>query len=148
MDEIKQGLRAKEKEADIMAKIGLTPPSMAGVGAVGPQTPPGPKGPVGPQRPAVLPTEPVKADVAEDGSRLAQLDPRMVLQVELLATKKKLAEADERMGLWTVQDARRRKQELDREESSLMLEVSRQLDAPAGSSIRLIDKERGLCKVG
>lgn len=81
------------------------------------------------------------------GSRVAQLDPRMVLQVELLATKKKLADADERMGLWAVQDARRRKQDLDREESELMLEVSRQLGAPAGSNIRLIDKEKGLCQV-
>ena len=120
---------------------------------------PGPRGPVVPQI-AKNPADVVSqagaqghADAVEGtkpgakGSRVAQLDPRMVLQVELLATKKKLADADERMGLWAVQDARRRKQDLDREESELMLEVSRQLGAPAGSNIRLIDKEKGLCQV-
>lgn len=129
----------KEREAEIPASGKLVPPTMAG--AVGPKEPPGPKGPVGPQlvKPAEVPSKPA--------TRVAQLDPRMVLQVELISTKKKLAEADERMGLWAVQDARRRKQELDREEASMMAEVSRQLGAPAGSSIRLIDKERGLCQV-
>ncbi len=133
---------------EIMTKMGATRPVMAGAEVVGPRTLPGPKGPVGPQRPPALPTEPVlPGDAAKSGPRIAQLDPRMVLRVELLATKKKLAEADERMGLYAVQDARRRKQEFDKEEASLMLEVSKQLDAPAGSSIKLINKERGLCEV-
>jgi hypothetical protein len=140
----------KEKEAAIAASGKLVPPAMVGA-SVGPKEPPGPKGPVGPK---IRGPEDVvahsglsgKADVTAK-PRVAQLDPRMVLQVELLATKKKLAEADERMGLWAVQDARRRKQDLDREEASMMAEVSRQLGAPAGSSIRLIDKERGLCQV-
>jgi hypothetical protein len=71
----------------------------------------------------------------------------MILNVELIATKKKLAEADEKMGLWAIQDARRRKQELDREEAALMAEVSRQLGVPAGTNIRLVDKDKGICQV-
>jgi len=140
----------KEREAEIPTLGRIVPPAMAGA-SVGPKEPPGPKGPVGPK---IKGPEDVVAHAGLSGKadvtakpRVAQLDPRMVLQVELLATKKKLAEADERMGLWAVQDARRRKQDLDREEASMMAEVSRQLGAPAGSSIRLIDKERGLCQV-
>ena len=127
---------------EIASKTRLEQPSMAGAG---------PRGPVGASvtagpRKAVLPVDPAKT-ATDGGSRIAQLDPHTVLQVELLATRKKLAEADERMGLWVVQDARKRKQELDKEEATLMSEVSRQLDAPVGSNIKLIDKERGLCKV-
>lgn len=138
----------QELSNEIASKTKLAQPSMAGAGVrgpVGPQKPPpalsgGPK-------PHVVGNSPPDIEVAEGGSRMAQLDPRTVLRVELLSTRKKLAEADERMGLWTVQDARRRKQELDKEEATLMAEVSRQLDVPVGSCIRLIDKERGLCKV-
>lgn len=142
---------AKEREAEISASGRLIPPTMT-TGQVGPRETPGPKSPVGSQ--SVADTQHKRVDTVslgakvETGPRVAQLDPRMVLQVELLATKKKLAEADEKMGLWAVQDARRRKQDLDREESSIMLEVSRQLGAPAGSTITLIDKARGLCQVG
>ena len=121
-------------------KFRLTKPPM-----VGPKVDTGPLGPVGVIEQAGVPG-PGDA-VQMPAPRVAQLDPRVVLQVELLATKKKLADADERMGLWTVQDARRRKQDLGREESELMLEVSRQLGVPAGSNIRLIDKEKGLCQV-
>lgn len=130
----------------------LKKPEMANV--PGPIGQVGPKGPVGPQR-AKSPVDVVAqagaaghADAVQGAApRVAQLDPKTMLQVELLATKKKLANADEQMGLLAVQDARRRKQELDREESNLMLEVSKQLGAPAGSNIRLIDKEKGLCQV-
>lgn len=134
----------KEREAEISASGKLTPPTMVG-GPPGPKTPPGPKGPVGgyPVAPGPVPT---KEEMAKR-SRIAQLDAHMVLKVELISTKKKLADADERIGLLAVQDARQRKQELDKEESILMQEVSRQLGATAGNTITLVDKERGLCKV-
>lgn len=141
--DIEKELHEREVEVGVSRK--LTTPTMIG-SSMGSQDVPGPKGPVGPKR--HVPVVPQPVETPKDGSpRIAQLDPRTVLQVELLATKKKLAEADERMGLWAVQDARRRKQELDREEASVLAEVSRQLGATAGSSIRLVDKERGLCQV-
>ena len=138
LKDVERELQDRAAEAAPASKK-LTPPTMVG-GAAGPQVPPGVKGPVGPQVPAKLPEE--------NKPRVAQLDPGMVLQVELLATKQKLADADERMGLWAVQDARRRKQELDREEATLMANVSHQLGVPAGSNIKLIDKAKGLCQVG
>jgi hypothetical protein len=124
----------KLREAELMDKTKLETPTMA-KGVVGPQDTPGPKGPVGSQAPTSV------------ASRVVQLDPQTVLRVELLATKKQLAEADERMGLWAVQDARRRKKDLIREESSMIDEVSHQIGAPVGSSIKLVDKARGLCQV-
>jgi hypothetical protein len=134
----------KEKEAAVPSLGKLTPPTMA-AGTVGPKEPPGPKGPVGgyPIAPGPAPNKEDKAKRA----RIAQLDAHMVLRVELLSTKKKLADADERMGLLAVQDARQRKQELDKEESLLMREVSQQIGAAAGNTITLVDKARGLCKV-
>lgn len=135
---IKDELEAK-KEAILGRIRPLTQPEMAG------GSPPEPTH-AGPKRPVGAPTAPGKAPMG-NGPRLAQLDQKTILQVELLATKKKLAEADEKMALWAIQDARRRKQELDREEAALMAEVSRQLGVPAGHNIRLVDKERGLCQV-
>lgn len=132
-----------EKEAEIAARK-ITPPNMANV-PVGPTASVGPKGPVGP-RAVRPPVETPKVETVKR-SRVAQLDAYTILRVELLSTKKKLAETDERMGLLAVQDARQRRQELDKEEAALMLEVSRKLGAAEGSTIRLVDKERGLCQV-
>lgn len=126
----------------------LTEPPMAGVpgpkGPVGPRETPGPKGPVGviEQAGSTGPADAVQ------GPRMAQLDKYTVLQIELLSAKRKLAEADEQMGILAVQDARRRKQELNKEEAALMSRVSQQLGVETGSNIKLVDKEKGLCQVG
>jgi hypothetical protein len=138
---IKAELAAKKDE--IIGRVKpLVKPEMAG--GIRPEDA-GPKGAVG----APTPIDRAAPTAAPEGKapRLAQLDPRMILNVELIATKKKLAEADEKMGLWAIQDARRRKQELDREEAALMAEVSRQLGVPAGTNIRLVDKDKGICQV-
>lgn len=140
-----------KKKGEILGRIKpLTQPTMAGGRPPiesGPRRPAGAGAQVGPRPDPVGPkVTPGKAPVG-NGPRMAQLDQLMILKVELLATKKKLAEADEKMGLWAVQDARRRKDELNKEEAALMVEVSKQLGVPTGSNIRLVDKERGICQV-
>jgi len=104
----------------------------------------GPRIPVGPQTEK---KESQKEEQKAPAPRIAQLDPQTVLRVELMAAKKKLADADEKMGLWAVQDARRRKQELEQEEAVLLDNVRSQLGASVGSNIRLVDKAKGLCQV-
>jgi len=81
------------------------------------------------------------------GPRLIQLDPVMVLKIELLAARKRANTAEERLAILALQDARKGKQELEQEEHALMQQVSKQLGVSAGKSVRLVDREKGICQV-
>jgi len=88
-------------------------------------------------------SEPVKRVVeARQGPRIVQLDPVMVLKIELLAARKRANTAEERLAILAIQDARKAKQELEAEEHALMSQVSKQLNIPAGKSIRVGDMVR------
>jgi hypothetical protein len=78
---------------------------------------------------------------------LVQLDPMMVLRVELLTTRRRANKAEEKLAVLALQDSRRMKQELDMEEQVLLQQLSKQLNIPPGKNIRLIDKEKGICQV-
>jgi len=81
------------------------------------------------------------------GPRLVQLDPVTVLKIELLAARKRANTAEERLALLAIQDARKAKNELEQEEQILMQQITQQLGLPAGKSIRLVDRAKGLCQV-
>jgi len=81
------------------------------------------------------------------GPRLVQLDPTTVLKIELLSARKRANMAEERLAVLALQDARKAKQELEQEQAQLMQLVTKQLNLPAGKSIRLVDREKGLCQV-
>lgn len=81
------------------------------------------------------------------GPRLVQLDPTTVLKIELLSARKRANTAEERLAVLALQDARKAKQELEQEQAQLMQLVTKQLNLPTGKSIRLVDREKGLCQV-
>lgn len=115
---------------------GMGRPSMAA--PVGPQGPVGPQSPVGPSRP-----QPPRSTAP----RTVQLDPRMLLEVELVSVKKRLAEANERLSLVALSDARKAKCSAEQEEAELMARIAGQLNIPPGKNVRLVDKQKGICLI-
>lgn len=81
------------------------------------------------------------------GPQVVQLDPMMLMRIELLGAKQKLAERDAQLARIALQEAERRRSGFAREEQALMAEVGGQLGRPIKGNIRLIDKEKGLCQV-
>jgi hypothetical protein len=82
-----------------------------------------------------------------DGKRVVQLDPTVIMEIELVTTQMRLAEADEKLALIAVKNARQRKSEVQRAQDQLLNRVSKQVGVRVGSSLRLLDKDKGLCQV-
>lgn len=133
-------------------------PPVPGPGmAVGPRSPVGLTKPVGPveseewkrfEEPLPSTDKAVqKMAAAKPEPHLVQLDPVMVLKVELLATRRRANTAEEKLAILALQEARRTKQELDLEEKILSQQICKQLNVPSGKNIRLIDKDKGICQV-
>jgi hypothetical protein len=137
-----------QKKDEVLRRIsgGIAPPAMAAEpphvgprGATGPQNTPGPQAVPGP-----------KGEPAQQRPQMPKqikLDTETMLRVELLATKRKLADANEKLALIAVQDAQSAKKELEQEESLIMAQVREKLNIPQGANLRLIDKEKGICRV-
>jgi hypothetical protein len=87
------------------------------------------------------------AGKVEQASRLVQLDPTMVLRIELTAAKKRAAVAEESLAILALQEARKAKDAAEREEALLMRAVSAQLGVTPGKNVRLVDKEKGICQI-
>ncbi len=78
--------------------------------------------------------------------QMIQLDPVTMLNIELIATKKRLADSNEKLAVLALQEARKVKKELEKEEAELMVRVCQQVGAMSGN-IRLIDRGQGLCQI-
>lgn len=83
----------------------------------------------------------------QSGPQLIRLDQATMLQIELLATKKKLAEANEKIAMIALQDAKKARKELEQEEAVLLERVRSQVGARSGN-VRLVDRQKGICQVG
>jgi hypothetical protein len=123
---------------------GMAMPSMAY--PVGPQVPVGPQAPVGPQKPGPT-TVPHAPAPAPQQTRTIELDPKTLIEVELVSTKKRLAEANERLAAVALSDARKAKHVAEQEEAALMARVTKQYGIPYGKNLRLVDKEKGICLI-
>lgn len=77
---------------------------------------------------------------------LVHLESVTVLSIELLATKKRLAEANEKLALLALQDAKKLRAELEQEEAALLKGILSKVGVPDGS-LRLLDREKGICQI-
>lgn len=81
----------------------------------------------------------------DDG--LIQLDPMMMMEIELLTAEQRAAAAEEQLASRALRDARERLMSLHRKQSMLMSSITSKLGLPPGGSIRLVDKEQRLCRI-
>lgn len=86
-------------------------------------------------------------DIKMTSDGLVQLDPMMMLEIELLSAELRAATAEEQLAGRSLRDARERLMSLNRKQSLLMSTITSQLGIPAGRSIRLVDKEQRLCRI-
>ena len=129
------------KYAGALGTSSVMPGMMPGGGMAMPgmAAQPGPRGPVGPQ----MHTPPPQVSKPHT----VQLDPKTLLEVELVSVKKRLAEANERLSIVALNDARKAKFAAEQQEAELLAAISRQLDIPPGKNVRLIDKQKGICVI-
>lgn len=85
---------------------------------------------------------------APRGPHTVQLGPVMLLKIELLSTKQRLAEREEQLAKIALADAQKKKQEYAAEEKRLMSELSAEIGQPVKGNVRLVDREKGICQVG
>jgi hypothetical protein len=83
--------------------------------------------------------------MTQDG--LIQLDPITMLEIELITAELRAAEAEEKLAMRALRDAREKLMALHRKQSVLMSNVTQQIGIDPGKSIRLVDKEQRLCRV-
>lgn len=138
---------ALQEASKYTGALGVMPGMIPGMGvpsmARGPQGPVGPQNPVGPQRPVPQPPE----TQTQPNPSSIQLDPKTLIEIELVATKKRLAEANERLAIVALGDARRAKIEAEQQEARLMAQISRHYGVQPGKNVRLVDKEKGVCLI-
>lgn len=78
---------------------------------------------------------------------LIQLDPMMMLEIELVTAELRAADAEEKLLYRQLQDIREKKISIHRKQSMIMSSVTNSLGLPPGRTIRLVDKDQRLCKV-
>ena len=93
------------------------------------------------------PEEPKKDPPRPAGPQLVRLDQETILKIELLATKKKLAEANERLAMIALSDAKTAMKELEQEEALLLESVRKKYNFGRGN-VKLLDRAKGICQVG
>lgn len=98
--------------------------------------------------------EKVKARAAEQQepaqppqTQLVRLDPLTMTRVELVATKLQLVSAERRNLQVLLKDLDAREAELKREETALMNQVMQNLGVQGNKTLRLVDRQKGLCKL-
>jgi hypothetical protein len=140
---------ALQEASKYAGALGMAPGMVPGMGMPsmamprGPQGPTGPQGPVGPQRQVPRPPE----QQTRPNPSSIQLDPKTLIEVELVSTKKRLAEANERLALVALSDARKAKLAAEQQEAQLMVQISKHYGVQPGKNVRLIDKEKGICMI-
>ena len=78
---------------------------------------------------------------------LIQLDPMMMLEIELVTAELRAADAEEQLLFRQLQDIREKKNTILRKQSMIMSSITNSLGLPPGRTIRLVDKDQRLCKV-
>ena len=76
-----------------------------------------------------------------------QLDELSLLEVELLSSKMKAQELEERLALIALRDAREKKSLLMEEEGKLLQKVAEKFNLEGISSFKLMDRQKRLCAV-
>ena len=112
----------------------------------------GPQGPVGPRRLRKEESAPDAAMKLEKETPKANppfitLSRERLLEIELIATKKQLADSDEKLILASLGQVKQRAKELQAQEAQMLHQIREEHGVSVGKSIRLVDKEKGLCKV-
>jgi hypothetical protein len=101
--------------------------------------------------PGVMPMgrKPVQVAAPEQPqeAQVIQLDQVTMLRIELLTTKERLNKARQQNMEMALLDLKKEEQQLQLEENRLIQEISAALKLPPGKRLRLMDQEKGLCKV-
>lgn len=99
------------------------------------------------RHPGIKHVKPAGPDVRMMDDGLIQLDPMMMMEIELLTAEQRAATAEEKLATRALRDARERLMSLHRKQSILMSNITSKLGLPPGGSIRLVDKEQRLCRI-
>lgn len=155
-------VKTKIGRPEIPGIPGMMPPMMGAAGMTGMGVPPGMTAPL--QMPVgsstamhqqqqskhirrAPPSKPEKPVATINGEGVIQLDPVMMLEIELLEAETRAAVAEEKLALRYVQDARDKSMTIHRKRLMLMSKITSSVGIPSGRSIRLVDKEQRLCKI-
>lgn len=77
-----------------------------------------------------------------------KLGPVTIRDIELVVTRKKLAEVEIQLAKVALQDALQRQRQVQVDESVMLTALEQKLGQKISGPIQLLDRENGICKIG
>jgi hypothetical protein len=77
-----------------------------------------------------------------------KLDPVTIRDIELVVTRKKLAEVEIQLAKVALQDALQRQRQVQVDEVVMLTALEQKLGQKISGPIQLLDRENGICRVG